>query len=278
MTAPNQTIDTIEVQGTSVPRLGFGTWQIEGSEATEAVRDALEIGYRQIDTARAYENEAEVGEGLAQSGVDRGEIFLTTKVFPGDFEPDALKAAAEDSLRSLKTDYLDLLLLHWPDDSVPLERTLQALVELQEAGRIRHLGVSNFPAGLLAEALAQAPVFCDQVEYHPFLGQDRLLKLAGANDVLVTAYSPLDHGRVPGDATLTEIGEAHGKTAGQVALRWLLDQPGVSPIPKASSHERRVENFEVFDFSLSDEERERIDALPKNDRQIDPDFGPDWEA
>jgi len=278
MTAPNQTIETIEVQGTSVPRLGFGTWQIEGSEATEAVRDALEIGYRQIDTARAYENEAEVGEGLAQSGVDRGEIFLTTKVFPGDFEPDALKAAAEDSLRSLKTDYLDLLLLHWPDDSVPLERTLQALVELQEAGRIRHLGVSNFPAGLLAEALAQAPVFCDQVEYHPFLGQDRLLKLARANDVLVTAYSPLAHGRVPDDATLKEIGEAHGKTAGQVALRWLLDQPGVSPIPKASSHERRVENFEVFDFSLSDEERERIDALPKNDRQIDPDFGPDWEA
>jgi 2,5-diketo-D-gluconate reductase B len=278
MTAPNQTIETIEVQGTSVPRLGFGTWQIEGSEATEAVRDALEIGYRQIDTARAYENEAEVGEGLAQSGVDRGVIFLTTKVFPGDFEPDALKAAAEDSLRSLKTDYLDLLLLHWPDDSVPLERTLQALVELQEAGTIRHLGVSNFPAGLLAEALAQAPVFCDQVEYHPFLGQDRLLELARANDVLVTAYSPLAHGRVPGDATLTEIGEAHGRTAGQVALRWLLDQPGVSPIPKASSHERRVENFEVFDFSLSDDERERIDGLPKNDRQIDPDFGPDWAA
>jgi 2,5-diketo-D-gluconate reductase B len=278
MTAPNQTIETIGVQGTSVPRLGFGTWQIEGSEATEAVRDALEIGYRQIDTARAYENEAEVGEGLAQSGVDRGEIFLTTKIFPGAFEPDALKAAAEDSLRSLKTDYLDLLLLHWPDDSVPLERTLQALVELQEAGTIRHLGVSNFPAGLLAEALAQAPVFCDQVEYHPFLGQDRLLELARANDVLVTAYSPLAHGRVPGDATLTEIGEAHGRTAGQVALRWLLDQPGVSPIPKASSHERRVENFEVFDFSLSDDERERIDGLPKNDRQIDPDFGPDWAA
>jgi 2,5-diketo-D-gluconate reductase B len=210
--------------------------------------------------------------------VDRGEIFLTTKIFPGDYEPEALKAAAEDSLRSLKTDYLDLLLLHWPDDSVPLERTLQAMVQLQEAGRIRHLGVSNFPAGLLAEAMAQAPVFCDQVEYHPFLGQDRLLELARANDVLVTAYSPLAHGRVPGDATLTEIGEAHGKTAGQVALRWLLDQPGVSPIPKASSHERRVENFEVFDFALSDEERERIDALPKDDRQIDPDFGPDWEA
>ena len=278
MTAPNQTTETIEVQGSSVPRLGFGTWQIEGSDATEAVRDALEIGYRQIDTARAYGNEAEVGAGIAQSGVDRAEIFLTTKVFPGDFEPEALKAAAEDSLRSLGTDYLDLLLLHWPDESVPLERTLAALVELHEAQKIRRLGVSNFPAGLLALALEHAPVFCDQVEYHPFLGQERLLELARERDVLVTAYSPLAHGRVPDDATLGEIGEAHGKSAGQVALRWLLDQPGVSPIPKASSHERRVENFEVFDFSLSDDERARIDALPKDDRQIDPDFGPDWDA
>ncbi len=278
MTAPNQTTETIEVQGVSVPHLGFGTWQIEGSDATEAVRDALEIGYRQIDTARAYGNEAEVGAGIAQSGVDRAEIFLTTKVFPGDFEPDALKAAAEDSLRSLQTDYVDLLLLHWPDESVPLERTLAALVELREAQKIRRLGVSNFPAGLLAEALEHAPVFCDQVEYHPFLGQERLLELARERDVLVTAYSPLAHGRVPDDETLAEIGEAHGKTAGQVALRWLLDQPGVSPIPKASSHERRVENFEVFDFALSDDERARIDALPKDDRQIDPDFGPDWDA
>src|SRR5829696_2512750 len=228
MTASNQTTETIEIQGTRVPRLGFGTWQIEGSDATGAVRDALEIGYRQIDTARAYGNEAEVGAGIAGSGVDREDIFLMTKLFPGDFEPDAVKAAAEDSLRSLRTEYLDLLLLHW------LER-----------------------------ALEHAPVFCDQVEYHPFLGQDRLLELGRAGDVLVTAYSPLAHGRVPGDATLTEIGETHGKSAGQVALRWLLDQPGVSPIPKASSHTRRVENIEVFEFALSDEERERIDALPK---------------
>ena len=278
MTAPNQTTETIEIQGVTVPRLGFGTWQIEGSDATEAVKDALEIGYRQIDTARAYGNEAEVGEGIAASGVDRAEIFLITKIFPGDFEPEALKAAAEDSLRALRTDYLDLLLLHWPDESVPLERTLAALVELREAGRIRQLGVSNFPAGLLAQALEHAPVFCDQVEYHPVLGQDRLLGLARERDLLVTAYSPLAHGRVPGDATLTEIGEAHDKSAGQVTLRWLLDQPGVSPIPKASSHERRLENFEVFDFSLSDDERARIDALPKDDRQIDPDFGPDWDA
>ncbi len=278
MTAPNQTTETIEVQGTRVPRLGFGTWQITGADAEEAVRDALEIGYRQIDTARAYENEMEVGAGIASSGVDRSEIFLTTKIFPGEFEPDDFKAAVEESLRALRTDFVDLLLLHWPDPDVPLERTLGAMVELEDAGKIRNLGLSNFPSGMLSEALEHAQVFCDQVEYHPFLGQDRLLELARERDVLVTAYSPLAHGKVPGDPTLTEIGEAHGKTAGQVALRWLLDQPLVSPIPKASSHERRVENFEVFDFRLSDEERARIDALPKDQRTGDPDFAPDWDA
>ena len=278
MTAPNQTDETLEVQGTRVPRLGFGTWQITGSDATEAVRDALEIGYRQIDTARAYENEKEVGAALAASGVDRSEIFLTTKIFPGEHEPQALRAAAEDSLRALRTDYVDLLLLHWPDPSVPVERPLSAMVELQEAGRIRHFGLSNWPAGMLAEALEHAPVFCDQVEYHPFLGQDRLLTLARERDLLVTAYSPLAQGKVPEDPTLTAIGEAHGKTAGQVALRWLLDQPNVSPIPKASSHERRVENFQVMDFRLSDEERARIDALPKDVRLGDPAFAPDWDA
>jgi len=270
--------ETIVVRGVEVPRLGFGTWMLEGDAAREGVLDALEIGYRQIDTARAYENEKEVGAGLEQSGVPREEIFLTTKVFPGDFEPDALKAAAEDSLRNLRTDYLDLLLLHWPDPDTPLERTLQAMNELREAGTIRQLGVSNFPADLLAEALQHAPVFADQVEYHPFLSQEKLLVLARQEQVLVTAYSPLAHGRVPSDATLTEIGDRHGKTAGQVALRWLLDQPGVSPIPKASSHERRVENFEVFDFELTPEDRERIDGLPKDGREIDPDFAPDWDA
>jgi 2,5-diketo-D-gluconate reductase B len=269
---------TIEVQRTRVPRLGFGTWQITGPDATEAVRDALEIGYRQIDTARAYENEREVGRGSVDSGVPRDDIFITTKIFIDDFEPDRLKRAAEGSLEQLGTDHLDLLLLHWPNPDVPLEATLGAMVELRDDGRIHQLGVSNFPAAQLRQALAIAPVFCDQVEYHPFLGQDRLLELARERDVLVTAYSPLAHGRVPGDSTLSRIGERHGKTAGQVALRWLLDQPGVSPIPKASSHDRRLENFEVLDFELTDDERAEIDALPKDVRTADPPWAPDWDA
>ena len=272
------TIETIQVQGVAVPRLGFGTWQITGPECETAVRDALEIGYRHIDTAQAYDNEDEVGAALAGAGVERDEIFLTTKIFPGDFQPERLRAAAEQSLRALRTDYVDLLLLHWPDPEVALDRTLGALDELRDEGKARQIGVSNFPAGMLAHALEYAPVFCDQVEYHPFLGQERVLELAREHDLLVTAYSPLAKGRVSDEPVLVEIGEAHGKTPGQVALRWLLEQPQVSPIPKASSHERRLENRQVFDFELSDDERARIDALPKDGRITNPAIAPDWDA
>jgi 2,5-diketo-D-gluconate reductase B len=269
---------TIEVQGTRVPRLGFGTWLITGPETTEAVRDALEIGYRHIDTARAYENEREVGRGIADSGMPREEIFLTTKVQYTDAAADAVKRSAEGSLADLGTDFVDLLLLHWPNPRVPLDQTLGAMVELNDDGRVRRIGVSNFPAGLLRQALELAPVFCNQVEYHPFLAQDGLLDIARAHDLLVTAYSPLAHGRVPRDPTLNRIGERHGKTAGQVALRWLLDRENVSAIPKASSHERRVENFRVLDFELSAEERAEIDRLPKDVRTADPPWAPDWDA
>jgi 2,5-diketo-D-gluconate reductase B len=270
--------DTVlTVQGTDIPKLGYGTWQVTGQDATEGVRDALEIGYRHIDTARAYGNEAEVGEGLAQSGVDRGDIFLTTKIWLDDFEPAKLKAAAEDSLRQLRTDYVDPLLLHWPSADVPVEQSLQAMAQLRDAGRIRHAGVSNFPAGMLARALEVTPLLADQVEYHPFLDQARLLRLARERDLTLTAYSPLAHGKVVGHPELTRIGEQYGKSAGQVALRWLLDQPNVTALPKASSHERRRENFEVFDFGLSDADRERIAALPKDVRTANPAWAPDWD-
>jgi 2,5-diketo-D-gluconate reductase B len=266
----------VRARGAEVPALGFGTWQIEGADAREAVRDALEIGYRHIDTAKAYGNEREVGEGIRDSGVAREEIWLTTKVPHDEAAPNAVRAAAEGSLERLGTDYVDLLLLHWPSRDVPLEQTIVALDLLRRDGLARHVGVSNFPAGMLGRALEQAELLCDQVEYHPFLGQDRLLALAEDKDLIVTAYSPLAHGQVPDDATLREIGEAHGKTAGQVALRWLLDQPRVSPIPKASSHERRVENFDVFDFELTDQDRERIAGLPKDHRTANPPWAPDW--
>jgi 2,5-diketo-D-gluconate reductase B len=269
--------DTVlTIQGTEIPRLGYGTWLVTGQDATDGVRDALEVGYRHIDTARAYENEAEVGEGIAASGIDRGDLWLTTKIWLDDYEPARLKRAAEDSLRQLRTEYLDLLLLHWPSADVPVEHSLEAMRELQEEDKIRHLGVSNFPAGMLARALEIAPLLADQVEYHPFLAQDALLDLAREHDITITAYSPLAHGKVVGHPELTAIGEQYGKSAGQVALRWLLDQPNVTTLPKASSHDRRVENFEIFDFALSDADRERIAALPKDVRTANPSWAPDW--
>jgi 2,5-diketo-D-gluconate reductase B len=254
--------DTVlTVQGTAIPRLGFGTWPLRGRAAVDSVRDALELGYRHVDTARAYGNEAQVGAAMEASGLDRGEIFLTTKIGPSDAEPTRLKRAAEDSLRTLGTEYVDLLLLHWPSHTVPLEHTLHALRELQEQGRIRHAGVSNFPADMLARALGVTPLLTDQVEYHPFLGQHSLLDMVVERDMTLTAYSPLARGRVARDRTLAEIGESHGKSAGQVALRWLIEQPNVTAVPKAASHERRAENFDVFDFELSDSDRDWISRL-----------------
>ena len=245
------------------PQAGLRHLADRRPECQEAVEDALAIGYRHIDTARAYGNEREVGQGIAAAGVPRNEFFLTTKIWREEYAPDDLRARPRTRCENLQVDGLDLLLMHWPNPDFPLDETLGALIGLRDDGLIKHLGVSNFPAPLLREALGVAPIFTDQVEFHPFLGQDALVDLAAEKDFMVTAYSPLARGKVPEDATLREIGEAHGKTAGQVALRWLLDKPQVATIPKASSHERRVENFEVFDFELSDEERARSTRCPR---------------
>jgi 2,5-diketo-D-gluconate reductase B len=276
MTTIDASLRALEIQGSTVPKLGFGTWEILGRDCEEAVADALEIGYRHIDTAQAYDNEAEVGKALASSGVPRKELWLTTKLWRKEYR--RVRDSTQESLERLQVNCIDLLLLHWPNDEVPLEETLGALAQVRDEGLIKHFGVSNFPAYMLREALKVAPIFADQVEFHPFLGQDELTELALEKDFMVTAYSPLARGKVPGDETLRAIGERHGKTAGQVALRWLLDKPNVATIPKASSHERRLENFEVFDFGLSDDDRAQIDALPKDGRILDPGFAPAWEG
>lgn len=272
-----ETMIHLTIQGQRVPALGLGTWQLRGDDCREAVRDALELGYRHIDTAQGYDNEEEVGRGLQDAGVAREEVFLVTKVRPSLFARDKLLASAEESLRKLRVDYLDLLLLHWPNPEVPLEETLNAMRRLQESGSVHHVGVSNFPPGLTKEASTHVALFANQVEYHPFLGQEQLLEMVREQDFMLTAYSPLAQGLVHGDETLRDIGRSYGKSPAQVALRWLLEQEGVAAIPKAAKAEHRRGNLEVFDFALSDEDKARIDALPKDQRLVDPDGAPDWQ-
>jgi 2,5-diketo-D-gluconate reductase B len=268
---------SLTVQGTPVPRIGLGTWQVTGSECAEAVADALDLGYRHIDTARAYGNEREVGAAIRASGVPREAIWLTTKVWHEDASAERVRASAEASLRDLGTEYVDLLLLHWPSLDVPLGETIDAMLRLRDEGKALQIGVSNFPTDLLVLALEYGPVFCNQVEYHPYLGQRDLLTLARHYDLLFSAYSPFAHGRLHDDPILSEIGDGHGRTAGQVALRWLLDQPQLCALPKARSHDRRAENLAVFDFALTDDERDQVATLDQGLRTADPPWAPAWD-
>jgi diketogulonate reductase-like aldo/keto reductase len=268
---------TVTVQGVEVPKLGYGTWLVEGREAYEGVLDALALGYRHVDTARAYGNEREVGRALADAGVPREEVWLTTKVWRDDARADDVGRVFAQQLSDLGVDYVDLLLLHWPADA-PLAETLGAMTALREQGVARQIGVSNFPSQLLAQALELAPIFANQVEYHPYLPQGAVMHLCLEHDLLLDAYSPFAHGLIHEDPVLAEIGEHYGKSAGQVALRWLLDQPGVAALPKASSHERRAENLDVFDFDLTDEERGAVAARSERHlRTADPPWAPAWD-
>ena len=270
-------VTTLTVQGIEIPKLGLGTWQLADEDCVEAVRDAIELGYRHIDTARAYGNELQVGQGLHDCGCNRDEVFLTTKLWYTELSAIGVHDQVEQSLRDLRTEYIDLLLIHWPNRRAPLAETLAAMLEARDTGRVRHLGVSNFPSGLLREALEHAPLVCDQVEYHPYLGQPQVFDVAREHGLLVTAYSPLAQGAVLRDRTIGEIAETHDRTPAQIALRWLLDQPQVAAVPKASTREHRAANLAVFDFELTDEERGRIAALERGYRTIDPPWAPDWD-
>ncbi len=249
------------IKGERVPALGLGTYRLTGEACVGAVSLALSMGYRHIDTAQMYGNEAEVGRGVEASGVDRGDLFVTTKVWPSDFAHDRVIQKTRESLKRLRTEHVDLLLMHWPPDGVPLGETLGAMRGLQEEGAVRHVGVSNFSPSLVEEASEHVDVFCNQVEYHAYRRQEPLLDQARARDYLLVAYRPLSRGGVERDATLREIGRAHGKTAAQVALRWLVQQEKVAAIPKATGEEHLRSNLDVFDFRLTQEEMDRVSAL-----------------
>jgi 2,5-diketo-D-gluconate reductase B len=262
----------------AVPRLGFGTFQLEGDDAYRAVQVALEVGYRHLDTAQGYDNEAEVGRALKDSGIDRDEVFVTTKLKPSNAAAADVRSSTDDSLRLLGMDHVDLLLLHWPADHVaPLEETLEAMTALVDGGATRAIGVSNFPSAMLERAFELAPIVTDQVEHHPFLGVDAIEKVLLDRGGFLTAYSPLARGEVVDDPTLQEIGETHGVSAAQVTLRWMLQQAATVAIPKSGTPERIRANFDVFGFELSDDEMGRIDGLDRGHRLIDPDGAPEWD-
>lgn len=246
-----------------IPAVGLGTYGLRGREGADVVRRALELGYRHVDTADLYDNHAAVGEGIAAAPVDREAVFLATKVWKTDLAYDDVLRSARRSLDELGVEYVDLLLVHAPNSSVPVAETMAAMDQLRAAGLARHVGVSNFSVDQLREAMdaADAPILTDQVEYHPYEDRADLLSFCRENDVVLTAYSPLAKGRVATDDTLAAIGRRYGKSAAQVAIRWLIQQDGVVAIPKAAGEAHLRENLAVFDFELTPEETARIADL-----------------
>lgn len=274
-------IPDVRAADVEIPVVGLGTWQLEGDEVQPLIERALELGYRHIDTAQAYRNEQHVGAALAATGVSRAEIFLTTKVWVDQFAQGDLQKSVEASLKRLKVPQVDLLLLHWPKPKPALAETMAALNDVRDRGLTRAIGVSNFPSDVLAKAqsASDARLATNQVEYHPYLSQKTLIAKARAMGSTLTAWSPLAQGKVADDPVLVEIGQAHGKTPGQVTLRWQVQQ-GVVTIPRTRNPARLAENFDIFDFALSDAEMARIFGLAKPDGRLgdwlDPAFA--WDV
>lgn len=256
-------MEYLEVFDVQLPKIGLGTWQMRGDSCRRSVLSALEMGYRHIDTAEFYRNEEAVGQGIRGSGLDREELFVTSKVWSTHFRRDQVRKACEDSLRRLGLDYLDLYLIHHPSDSVPVEETLAGMQDLVESGKTRWIGVSNFSIDLLERSreLVEVPIFTNQVKYHPFHRRDNLQAYCQREGLVLTAYSPLAQGGVLGNSTLETIGKKYGKSAAQVALRWAVEQGNVIVIPKASSREHQENNLAVFDFELTRDDRKRIRQL-----------------
>ncbi|MDG2528336.1 aldo/keto reductase [Caulobacter endophyticus] len=252
-----------------IPAIGLGTYQLENGVAQTMTEKALEVGYRHVDTAQIYGNEQDVGAALAATGVARGEIFVTTKVWIDKFADGDLQRSVDESLKKLRVDQVDLLLLHWPKPKPALAETIAALNAVKADGRTRAIGLSNFPSALMQEAagLSEAPLATNQVEYHPYLSQKTLRATADKLGASITAWSPLAQGKVGDDPVLKAIGEKYGKTPGQVTLRWQVQQ-GVVTIPRTKNPARLAENFAIFDFALTDEEMAAVYGLARPDGRI----------
>jgi 2,5-diketo-D-gluconate reductase B len=275
-------MDSITTQGVAMPRLGFGTFRMPGADARPVVESAIALGYRHIDTAAMYDNETAVGAAIAASGVNRNELFITTKVWHDQLAPDALYRAFDTSLGKLGLDHVDLYMIHWPSQDMDMDMvaTLKALMSLRERGLTRAIGVCNFNLPMIRRAVEEigAPIASLQVEYHPFLSQAPMLAYLRGKGIPLTAYAPLAQGRAASDPILASLGQKHGCSAAQMAVAWLLDQNGVIVIPKASRSESQKANLDALGIKLDDEDRAAIAALPKDQRFVRPPFAPEWDA
>jgi len=262
----------------TMPLIGLGTWPLRGAECEAAIASALDLGYRHIDTAEMYGNEAEIGRAIA--GAPRGDLFVTSKAWWDKADGPAIRAAAEASLERLRTPYLDLYLIHWPSPALRLESALEWLAGLLRDGLARAVGVANFPPGLLRRAIALniAPLACNQVEHHIYLDQSALIALCAEHGMVLTSYTPLAKGLFLDDPVVARIAARHGATAGQVALAWALSRGPVAVIPKAAGRARQAENLAAAQLVLDAQDLAALAALPKDRRLVNPDFAPDWAA
>ncbi|UPJ54405.1 aldo/keto reductase [Bradyrhizobium sp. 200] len=263
-----------------MPRIGLGTWKLEGDGAISAVQAALEAGYEHIDTASRYGNEEAIGAAIARAGVSRSQLFLTSKVWWTDLEPGKLLSSIKRSVESLGSEYLDLALIHWPNPAVELSKTLGAMAEAKAKGLVRNIGVSNFPSRTLLEALqvSSEPIAALQCEYHPYLDQSKLLDICREHRIAFVAYAPFGSGALLLDPTITRIAETHGTTAADVVLEWLMQQEGVAAVPRSSNPHRIAANLRRGNVSLSQEEMSAITALRRSDgRVFSPTWAPQWD-
>jgi 2,5-diketo-D-gluconate reductase B len=272
-------MEYLQTQGIKLPRLGLGTFRMQGEACRAAVESALAVGYRHIDTAEMYGNEDAIGAAIAAAGVARKDLHVTTKVWNENLAPEAIRRAFDTSLKKLRLDHVDLYLVHWPARNMNLPAMFETLLRLKEEGRTRAIGVANFNIALLKTVVEEikAPIACDQVEYHVMLDQTPLRKYLAAKAIPLVAYCPLAQGRAASNETLAAIGRKHGASAAQVALKWLLDQDGVAAIPKASRAESQKANLDALNVGLDDEDRQAIAALPKDRRCVNPGFAPAWD-
>jgi 2,5-diketo-D-gluconate reductase B len=275
-------MQTVLANGARIPVLGFGTYGMSRPDMLRMIPAALQAGFRHIDTAQIYRNEAEVGECVAESGIARSEIFVTTKVWVSNYAKSQFAASVDESLKRLKSDYVDLLLLHWPSDAVSLAEQIGNLNAVAQAGKVRHIGVSNFNTDLLSRAthLSALPLVTNQVEYHPYLDQSVVIENTRLAGMAVTAYCGMAVGRVFADATLAGIAATHDKSIAQVVLRWLVQQEGVLALSRTVNPKRVAENLAIFDFELDQDEMRVIHSLARSDSRIvdPPGLAPQWDS